>query len=442
MAEFFSDRVLLSGSTAEILYGEVKDLPVIDYHCHLDQRKIASDAKFSDLGEMWLSGDHYKHRAMRLCGVDEKYITGDSTWKEKYLKYAEIMPKLCGNPLYYWTHLELKLVFGITDPLNADTAEDIYARANAQIADLSVRKILKRFKVELINTTDDPADTLEYHGTYDGIEVRPTFRPDRLYSLDEGYLKKLGAAAATEIRTLDDLESAVRSRLDFFVSKGCCISDHGFTDFPAKIADKAEAASLFLRRDTLSAEEKDAFFGYLLVFLLKEYKKRGIAAQMHFSVLRNVNSGIYETLGPDAGCDVIGEEPNLGSLLRFLDAVPEEERPPVILYTLNPNAVSSVACLSGAFRNVYVGAAWWFNDTLDGIRRNLNLMSEYSCLGTHLGMLTDSRAFLSYSRFDFFRRILSSFVAEKVDRGEYPLEDAKKLVSDISYGNIRKFLKR
>ena len=442
MAEFFSDKVLLSGETAEILYNEVKDLPIIDYHCHLDQRKIASDAKFEDIGQMWLSGDHYKHRAMRLCGVDEKYITGDSTWKEKYLKYAEIMPKLCGNPLYYWTHLELKLVFGITDPLNSGTAEDIYARANAQIPELSVRKILKRFNVELINTTDDPADSLEQHGTYDGIEVRPTFRPDKLYTLDEGYLKKLGASAGINIRTLDDLETAVRSRLDFFVSKGCCISDHGFSDFPARIADRKEAAALFFDRENLTAKEKDAFFGYLLVFLMKEYKKRGIAAQMHFSVIRNVNSGIFKTLGPDAGCDVIGEEPKLAAVLQFLDSIPEAERPPIILYTLNPNAISSLACLSGAFRNVYVGAAWWFNDTLDGIRRNLNLMSEYSCLGTHLGMLTDSRAFLSYSRFDFFRRILASFLAEKVDKGEYPLEDAKKLAADISYGNIRKFLNR
>lgn len=441
MEPFYSENVLLNGETAETLYREVKDLPIIDYHCHLDQTKIADDAKFENIGQLWLAGDHYKWRAMRLCGVAEEYITGGASWEEKFLRYAQIVPQLCGNPLYYWTHLELRQVFGICEPLNGETAMDIYARANERLKELSVRKLLARFKVEFVATTDDPADTLEYHGKYGGVTVAPTFRPDKLYGLDEAYLKKLGDSAGIAIQTLGDLKRAVEARLDYFVSKGCRISDHGFLDFPARVACEAEAERLFARRGELSPEEKDAFFGYLLTFLLKEYKKRGVAAQLHFSVIRNVNGALYEQIGPDAGCDVIAKEPDVYSVLRFIDSIPEEERPPLILYSLNPNAAASLSCLSGAFRNVYVGAAWWFNDTLNGIRRNLDIMSEYACLGTHLGMLTDSRAFSSYSRFDFFRRILCSFVAGKVDGGEYPLEEAKTLVKNISYYNIKKFLK-
>lgn len=441
MEKFFGDGVLLEGDAAKALYEEVKDLPIIDYHCHLDQRKIAADASFANIGEAWLSGDHYKWRAMRMCGVDEHYITGGASWEEKFMHYAEIVPKLCGGPLYYWTHMELKQIFGIREPLNARTAKDIYARANKKLETLTVRSLLKGFGVEFIATTDDPIDALDAHGTYDGIKVVPSFRPDRLYGLDGEYLGKLGAAAGLEIGTLDDLETAISRRLDFFVSKGCRVADHGFLDFPAAIASREEAATIFAKRASLSKGEKEAFFGYLLTFLLREYKKRDMLAQLHFSVTRNVNSGIYRTVGPDSGCDVIAKEADIYALARLLDAVPEEERANIVLYSLNPSAVPSLAVLSGAFRNVYMGAAWWFNDTLGGIRSNLDAISEYACLGTHLGMLTDSRAFFSYSRFDFFRRILCGTVGGKVDRGEYPLEEAKGLVRDISYGNIKKLLK-
>ncbi len=441
MKDFFADDVLLKGESAPLLYQAVKDLPIIDYHCHLNQDLIAADAALEDIGTLWLGGDHYKWRAMRMCGVDEYYITGGASWKEKFRKYAEIVPQLAGNPLYYWTHLELKQVFGIRGPLNGDTADRIFDEANEKLKSLTVRKLLKKFKVEFVATTNDPTEDLAAHGTYDGVLVSPTFRPDKLYRLDPAYIEELGKAAGMEIGTLADLQKAICARLDFFESKGCRISDHGFADFPASYATEEEMEKLFSRRGGLTAAEEDAAFGYLLLFLMKEYKKRDIAVQLHFSVTRNINTPMFRKIGVDAGFDVIGKEPDPENVMKFLDRIPDEERPVIILYTLNPNAVAPLACISGAFRNVYIGAAWWFNDTLNGIVRNLDWVAEYACLGTNLGMLTDSRSFSSYSRFDFFRRILCTFVGEKVDKGEYPPEEAKELVRNISYYNIKKLLK-
>ncbi len=437
MEQFFNDKMLLKSDTAVTLYNEIKDLPIIDYHCHLDQKMIANDATFKDIGDLWLSGDHYKWRAMRMCGVDEKYITGDSTYEEKFMHYAEILPNLMGGPLYYWTHMELKQVFGINKPLNKNTAKEIYKEANEKLKTLSVRKLLKLFNVEFVATTDDPIENLEYHKKYDDTLVTPTFRPDKLYNFDKEYIAKLGETAGIKINSLEDYKNALRQRLDFFVSKGCRISDHGFSDFPSKYASEEEAKELFKKVGSLSSEEKDALLGYLFIFLFKEYKKRNIIVQLHFSVTRNINSEMFKKIGPDAGFDVIGKECDLNYCMKFLDKLSDEERPVVILYTLNPNQIAPLSCISGAFRNVLIGAAWWFNDTLLGIRRNLELVSEYACIGTNLGMLTDSRSFSSYSRFDFFRRILANFVAEKVEAGEYKLEDAKTLVKNISYYNIK-----
>lgn len=437
MEQFFNDKMLLKSDTAVTLYNEIKDLPIIDYHCHLDQKMIANDATFKDIGELWLSGDHYKWRAMRMCGVDEKYITGDSTYEEKFMHYAEILPNLMGGPLYYWTHMELKQVFGINKPLNKNTAKEIYKEANEKLKTLSVRKLLKLFNVEFVATTDDPIENLEYHKKYDDTLVTPTFRPDKLYNFDTEYIAKLGEAAGIKINSLEDYKNALKQRLDFFVSKGCRISDHGFSDFPIKYASEQEAKELFKKVGSLSSEEKDTLLGYLFIFLFKEYKKRNIIVQLHFSVTRNINSEMFRKIGPDAGFDVIGKECDLNNCMKFLDKLSDEERPVVILYTLNPNQIAPLSCISGAFRNVLIGAAWWFNDTLLGIRRNLELVSEYACIGTNLGMLTDSRSFSSYSRFDFFRRILANFVAEKVEAGEYELEDAKTLVKNISYYNIK-----
>lgn len=435
MAAFFDESLLLGSAAATEIYAAVKALPVIDYHCHLDQNKIAQNAGFNDIGEMWLGGDHYKWRAMRLCGVDEKYITGAATYREKFFKYAEIMPRLIGNPLYYWTHLELKQIFNIDTPLNADTAADIYEKANERLKTLTVQKLLGQYKVEYIATTDDPTDSLDKHGKYGITTVAPTFRPDKLFLWQDEYLKKLGAH-----KSLGQLKDSLRKRIDFFVSKGCKIADHGFKSFPASYADDLTAETLYQKRGSLNDVERDALFGHMLLFFAREYQKRGMVMQLHFSVTRNVNTALAARVGVDAGLDVMTSPDNLERVIACLDMLSDEERPTVILYSLNPDSVKGLCTLSGAFKNVYIGAAWWFNDTVEGIRRNLSEIAEYSVLGMHLGMLTDSRSFASYARFDFFRRILCDYIGEKVEKGEYDADSAKRLAADICYGNIKALL--
>ncbi|MCL2796437.1 MAG: glucuronate isomerase [Firmicutes bacterium] len=471
MKSFFHDNILLEGDSALALYDRVKGLPIIDYHCHLNQADIAADKQFADIGELWLGSDHYKWRAMRLCGVEERYITGKTsfesagekrgkarptTWKERFLKYAEIMPKLFGNPLYYFSHLELKQVFGITKPLSADTAEEIYAEANEKLKTLSVRKLLEKFNVEYIATTDDPIDDLADHGQYGKTTVVPTFRPDEVFSFIPEYIENLGRAAGIKIKTYGDLQDALEKRLDYFISKGCRISDHAFADFPKECSaycsntSAAENFERLVKRNSmlhlnscdipkLSEDEEEGLRYNLMAKLRQMYQKRGIAIQYHFSVRRNVNIWMWEEIGSNSGFDVMSPECSYANLFSFL---PSSGSPsPIILYSLNPGAIAPLANISGAFRNVYIGAAWWFNDSLEGIRKHLSTVAEYAALGTNLGMLTDSRSFLSYSRFDFFRRILCTFVGQKVDAGEYSASDAFKLCEDICYNNIKKLLR-
>lgn len=437
---FFDEDLLLYNTTAKTLYEKVKNLPVIDYHCHLDQTKIARDSKFSDIGELWLAGDHYKWRAMRLNGIDEYYITGAASFHDKFLKYAEIVPNLIGNPLYYWTHLELQQIFHIDFPLNKDTAEKIYEMANEKLKSMSVQSMLNDFSVEFIGTTDDPVDSLADHKKYGNINVTPTFRPDRLFQFEKNYLEKLGQVADVEITSLDNLLTALEKRLDFFVSKGCRMADHGMDRFPEHYAAYEEAYMLFERKDTLSAEERDRLKGFLLVWLSKEYAKRAIAVQLHFAVTRNVNPDMFPLCGADSGFDVISETPSVQNIIGFLSQIADEERPNTILYTLNDANLASIACISGAFRKVKMGAAWWFNDTVEGIRRNLKMISEYSSLGNNLGMLTDSRSFSSYCRFDFFRRILCDYVGTLVEKGEYDKDSAVSLVENICYYNAKRMV--
>ena len=437
---FFDENILLYNNAGKALYEKVKSLPIIDYHCHLDQKKIARDECFSDIGELWLAGDHYKWRAMRMCGVDEYYITGGASFREKFLKYAEILPNLIGNPLYYWTHLELKQIFGIDMPLNKDSAERIYDMANKKLKTLSVQSLLNSFKVEFIGTTDDPIDDLADHKKYGNISVTPTFRPDKLFLFEESYIKKLGEVAKVKIESFDDLLTALEKRLDFFVSKGCRMADHGMDRFPESYADHEKACALFDRRADLSEEEKDSLKGYILVWLSKEYAKRDITVQLHFAVTRNVNPKMFKACGVDSGFDVISEAPSVKNIIGFLSQISDDERPNTVLYTLNDANLSSISCISGAFRNVRMGAAWWFNDTVEGIRRNLRIISEYSSLGNNLGMLTDSRSFSSYCRFDFFRRILCDLVGDLVEKGEYDQDTAIQLVENICYYNAKRMV--
>ncbi len=433
---FFDDNLLLSSDSAREIYAQVKDLPIIDYHCHLDQNKIKSDAHFSDIGELWLAGDHYKWRAMRLCSVDERFITGNASWHEKFLAYAKIVPQLAGNPLYYWTHMELSQVFGILEPLGEESAERIYAQANERLKHISVRTLLKQYKVEFVATTDDPVDDLASHGTYEQTIVAPTFRPDKLLSLDRAYLDRLGKVVGYPLKTLADILRAAEERLKYFVAHGCRISDHGFTGFPAKYVSKEEAERLFE-----AGEGREEVFGYLLTSLARLYKKYNVIMQIHFAVTRNVNPKMYKACGADAGFDVIADGSRIEDVIAFFQQLSDEERPETVLYTLNDSELPALAALTGAFRHVKPGAAWWFNDTVQGIRKNLSTIAEYSVLGTNFGMLTDSRSFSSYARFDFFRRILSDYLGNLAEKGEYDMQAAKTIAMNICYYNIKEALK-
>lgn len=397
MKAFFGDEFLLGSESAKKIYAQIKDLPIIDYHCHLDDKAIKEDKVFSDIGELWLSGDHYKWRCMRLCGVDERYVTGEASYKEKFFKFAEIFPKLCGNAVYYWAQMELKEIFGIRKPLNAESAEEIWTAANEKLKTLSVQKLLKQFKVEYIATTDDPFSSLENHGVINGITVMPTFRADARFQ--EGVDKK-------------ELEK----QLDRFVQKGCKIADYGF-DF---IDDNDEN----------------------LAWLIENCHKRDMLLQLHFGTFRNVNGVMSGKCGKDSGFDIMRAETAIDKLVSVLDR--ENTKlgglPKIVVYPLNDYDLRALSTMTGAFPSVKVGAAWWFNDTLGGIRRQIETVAEYSVLGTQYGMLTDSRSFSSYVRFDFYRRILADYLGEKVEKGEYDEDAAVCLAKDAAYYNVKNAL--
>ena len=441
MKEFFGQDVLLRSNAAKALYAGVKDLPIIDYHCHLNEKEIQADRGFSDLGELWLGGDHYKWRAMRMCGVDEQFVTGNADFSEKYAKYASIFPRLAGNPLYYWTQMELGLIFDIHEPLGPDTAAGIRERANAKLADIRVSDLLKQFKVEYIATTDDPVSDLSAHGTYGDTKVAPTFRPDRIIGLDEGAIAELAAVTGIATDTLDGLKAALTARLDYFVAHGCRISDHGMDWLPIRDCGEKLARDLYTKRGEVYQGHTFRIASHLLHFLAGLYAERGMVMQLHFATYRNVNTAMFRQVGRDAGFDIMRRDVDTDALVMFLDTLNKEGKlPKTVLYTLNPACVPALCTLSGAFPNVRVGAAWWFNDTVEGIRRQLKLTAEYAVLGTNLGMLTDSRSFASYARFDFFRRILADVVGEWVENGEYDMKHAEKLMYDVCYGNVKEFL--
>ena len=433
MHGFFEDSVLLYGDAAKAVYAEIKDLPIVDFHCHLDEQKIASNAQFANIGELWLSGDHYKWRAMRLCGVDERFITGEASYEDKFYKYAEIVPLLAGSPLYYWTHLELKEIFGIEEPLDGKSAPGIWKKANAVLKTLRVRDLLEKFRVAYVATTDDPMSPLASHGQYGGTKVAPTFRPDKLLAMDTDYLASLG-----NIKTLAALKDAVRARLDHFQSKGGKMADVGFDFIPAAGVSEEEAAAVYEGKKTA---EKQKYFSYMLGFLAGELKKRGMILQLHFGTFRNINTKLYALCGADSGIDVMRAHIDVDALAALLnDWSGKDALPVTILYPLCDEVIRPLATLSGAFRGVYIGAAWWFNDTKEGIFRQLETVAEYAALGTNFGMVSDSRSFASYVRFDFYRRILASYLGSLVEKGEYPLEAAKQTAKKIAYYNIKEAL--
>ncbi len=441
---------LLQNKTALSLYESVKNLPIIDYHCHLSPKEIYEDKVFENIGKMWLECDHYKWRLMRACGIDECFITGAASWHDKFLKYAEAVEMSPGNPLYHWSHMELSMYFGIDDALTSQSAEDIWTRANAHIKNnsLSPQKLIKQSGVEVICTTDDIVDSLEWHQklkTSFDVKVIPSYRTDNLLlMLREGYLDyldKLSQVSRVGIINLATLKLAAKLRLEFFCSNGCKFSDIGIPYFPNAVYADEQADDVFLKilnRKTVSEQDYLGLVGNMYVYLGGLYKKYGLVMQLHLSVMRNVNTVLFNTLGADCGVDTVGDCVTGPCLANILDAINKSSGlPKTIIYTLNPANASQIASIAHAFRDVSCGAAWWFCDHKRGIREQLEVIAENGSLGKFYGMLTDSRSFLSYARHDYFRRILCTLIGEWVELDEYNPHSAQTIARKICYQNIK-----
>ena len=464
---FLSDNFLLHSKTAEILYHDyAKDQPIFDYHCHLPPADIAANKQFADLAEIWLAGDHYKWRGLRTLGVAERLITGDASPREKFQAYAEAVPHFIGNPLYHWTHLELKRPFGITTLLNGDTAESVWQEANAKLATapFRARGILEQMQVKMVGTTDDPVDDLRHHAAIAAdssfnIAVRPSFRPDKAIKLEHpdypAYLAQLAAASNTDISRFADVQRALAQRLDHFGAHGCVASDHGleimrYASVPAEATLDAILAKR-LRGNALEESEIAQFQTALLVWLGQEYHRRGWVMQLHIGPIRNNSARMFARLGADSGFDSIGDRPvadNLAALLNTLDS--SDQLPKTILYTVNPRDNALLATMCGNFQQegvrgkVQFGSGWWFNDQKDGMIEQLTTHAQMGLLSVFVGMLTDSRSFLSYTRHEYFRRILCNLMGDWVEKGEVPNDVALlgQMVANICYGNAEQYFAR
>ncbi|MBQ9782919.1 MAG: glucuronate isomerase [Clostridia bacterium] len=448
------DTYYLNSPLAQRLYGIARELPICDYHCHLNPKEIWEDKEFDNIGEIWLGGDHYKWRLMRGAGIEEERITGDASWKEKFFAYASALPGAVGNPLAVWSHAELKTCFGIDRPLNPDTAEEIWQEANAYIKEthMSPRKLIRQFNVRFIGTTDDPCDSLEYHRLLAAdktfpVRVSPSFRTDSLLNICRpgytDYLARLGQVSGVAVTSLSTLLEAVEARILFFKENGCIFTDVGIADFPDRISN-ADEADATLRRvlagETVARDAYLGFLGYMFVALGKLYRKHNLVMQWHLGAVRNPNSTLFASLGADCGCDCVGRAVDGDDLIRILDVIDRDGGlPDTVLYTLNPSMNDQLVSIAGSFRRVRMGAAWWFNDHKYGILQVLNSLSSIGYLGGFWGMLTDSRSFLSYPRHDYFRRILCSYVASLCESGEVIDEAAlPSLIEAICYKNIER----
>jgi glucuronate isomerase len=462
MRPFIHDNFLLGNSTAEKLYHEyAENLPVIDFHCHLSPAMIAEDYRFSDLTRAWLEGDHYKWRAMRTNGIDEIFCTGDASDIEKFKKWAETVPATAGNPLYHWTHLELARYFNINELLSPSTAVGIYEKASAmlQTSELSIRSIIHKMKVEVICTTDDPCDNLEYHlkikSTPD-IKVLPTFRPDNAIKTEDPekfrtWISKLAEVSAVEINNFETLLEALDKRHCFFHEMGGRLSDHGLDRFYYASFTLAEVDMIFknlLKGKNISGEEAEKYKTAVMLELCMLNHKRGWSQQFHVGALRNNNARMYRKMGPDTGWDSIGVPQNALKVSEFLSELDNKDQlARTILYNLNPSDNEMMITMAGNFNDgsipgkVQYGAAWWFLDQKNGMEKHLRDLSSLGILRRFIGMVTDSRSFLSYPRHEYFRRVLCNFIGDEVEKGLIPDEDEilKPLIEGISYMNARDY---
>ena len=463
MKAFMDKDFLLSTETAKKLYHEYAEvMPIIDYHCHINPKEIYEDRQFDNITQVWLGGDHYKWRQMRSNGVEERYITGDATDREKFQKWAETLEMAIGNPLYHWSHLELKQYFGYEGNLNGDTAEEVWNLCNEKLADksMSARNLVKNSDVRLLCTTDDPVDSLEWHKrlkedeSFD-VQVLPTWRPDKAMNIEKGdyldYIQKLSEVSGIDITDFASMLKALQNRMDWFEEIGCRISDHGLEYVFYTPATEEEIEAIFAKRlsgEMVSREEELKFKTAFLIAMGRAYYKKGWAMQLHYGVKRDNNKSIFKKLGPDAGIDSISNYAPSAELADFLNALAEtEELPKTILYSLNPVDNAAIGTVIGCFQDasavgkIQHGSAWWFNDHKQGMRDQMISLANLGLLGNFIGMLTDSRSFLSYTRHEYFRRIMCELIGGWVENGEYPADYKvlEKIVKGISYNNAVRY---
>jgi len=462
MKKFMDDNFLLLNATAEKLYHEhAKTVPIYDYHCHLDAKEIWEDKKYKNMSEVWLYGDHYKWRAMRSNGISEEYITGSKSDYEKFLAWAKTISNCIGNPLYHWTHLELRRYFGIKDILHENTAQSIWNRCNEMLRDdsFSTRALIKRSNVKMIGTTDDPIDALEYHkmireeGKMD-TKVLPTFRPDNALEIRKKgfsqWITALSDVAQKPIKKYVDLLDALNDRVQYFQANGCRISDHSLNYVPYKKGTMDEVSLVFqkaLNNENISHEEEEMYKTYTLIHLGKIYASLNWTMQLHIGTLRNNNTRMFERLGPDSGFDSINDYSIARQLSRLLDDLDvNNSLPKTILYTLNPKDNYVIGTMLGNFQGeipskLQFGSGWWFNDQKDGIIRQMTDLANLGLLSHFIGMLTDSRSFLSYTRHEYFRRILCNLVGQWVEDGEAPddIEFLGNMIRNICYYNAKNY---
>jgi len=457
MKKFMDDDFLLTTQTAVKLYHEsAKDIPIIDYHCHISPREIAENQTFKNITEVWLKHDHYKWRLMRSNGVNEYYITGDASDRDKFGKWVETLEKAIGNPLYHWSHLEMQRYFGFDKPLKKETAEEAWEFCNAKLENLSAKDFIRQSNVKVICTTDDPIDDLKWHEqiindkTFDTV-VLPTFRPDKALDIEKegflAYIQDLVKCCGFEINNFSDWKKAIISRIEYFAVRGCVISDHGLGSIIYNEADIDEVEKIFLKRlsgEILSELEALKFKTAALLFCGEEYYKRNWSMQIHYGVIRNTNKKMFDILGADSGFDCIGDNVVASDLVNTLNYLDNQNTlPKTIIYSLNPNENAVIDTIIGCFQShenpskIQHGAAWWVNDHKTEIRNQLISLASQGMLSNSVGMLTDSRSFLSYVRHEYYRRIVCDLIGELVENGEYPYDEKllKEIIEGIFYKN-------
>ena len=464
MQPFMDKDFMLDTDMAKKLYHDyAEEMPIVDYHCHINPQEIYEDRKFDNITQVWLGGDHYKWRQIRSNGVEEKYITGaDSTDREKFQAWAETMPKLIGNPLYHWSHLELRKYFGYQGYLSGDTAQEVWDLCNAKLQEdgMSVRNLIRQSKVTVICTTDDPVDSLEWHEkiaadpTFE-VKVLPAWRPDKAMNVEKptyaAYIDTLSKVSGVNVTNFATLKEALQKRMAFFNDHGCCVSDHGLEYVMYVPADEVELDAIMtksLRRETITREEELKYKTAFMLFVAREYHKLGWAMQLHYGCKRDNNAYMFEKMGADTGFDCINNYAPSAQMADFLNALSAtDEVPKTIIYSLNPNDDAAIGTLLGCFQSpetagkLQQGSAWWFNDHFKGMTDQMTSLANLGCFGNFIGMLTDSRSFLSYTRHDYFRRILCRLIGRWVEEGMYPayMKALEGIVKDICYNNAVKY---